>query len=595
MSRDVACALTRVGLGLALSLGAVSGLAQQAEPFRDVVDVRLVEIDVVVTDRRGRPVRGLEREDFDLTVDGRSVEVSNFAESSIYGAPHERTSSGATGEVPSPPSPVTIVLYLDAPNIYAHHRERLLRRLEEAVEPWRRLNARFMLAALDKRMEILVPPTRDLDAVLGAASRRSEGAAHGGRPRGLRQRAIKEIVASDDACGSVGNVFCRPCEDNWGELMTAARAFAFREASLVVSALDGLAALVTTLAGVPGRKAVVHVSSGLPQRPGESVFTYVVDQVCPAISSVIMRNHTDAWGAMMSNERASRFNRVAAHANANRVTIFSLDAAGIRDASFMGDMFMDGRTSLGGRRRPSPNNDGLYSRNAQNGLFLLANETGGKALFNSNDPVDLVEEIAEEVSATYSLGFLLDDRRPGQIRQVEVKLAHGERKGRRVRYRRSFRDKTLEERLAERLLSLAYLGGEENPLGVSVALASSTPVGRKLHGLIVGVAVPEDSVTLLPGLESGSQQGRLRLWMLAVDEDKGARTTVRQTVTRVGGMDGVPAISGAYRFEVEINIPEGVYKVAVGVRDETTGVTSLVREDDVTAPLAAPRLARDPG
>ncbi len=96
-------------------------------------------------------------------------------------------------------------------------------------------------------------------AVIGAASRRSEGAVHGGRPRGLRQRAIREIVDIDDSCGRAGDQYRRPCEDNWGELVTA----------------------------------------------------------------------------MMSNERASRFNRVAAHANASRVTIFSLDAAGVRGAPFM--------------------------------------------------------------------------------------------------------------------------------------------------------------------------------------------------------------------------------------------------------------------
>jgi hypothetical protein len=37
----------------------------------DRVEVRLVEVDAVVTDRRGRPVTGLGRDDFELLVDGR--------------------------------------------------------------------------------------------------------------------------------------------------------------------------------------------------------------------------------------------------------------------------------------------------------------------------------------------------------------------------------------------------------------------------------------------------------------------------------------------------------------------------------------------
>ena len=50
---------------------------------------------------------------------------------------------------------------------------------------------------------------------------------------------------------------------------------------------------------------------------------------------------------------------------------------------------------------------------------------------------------------------------------------------------------------------------------------------------------------------------------------------------------GVPSIAGAYRFEVDVTIPEGTYTVAAGVRDETTGVMSLVRKD-VAVPLAPP-------
>ena len=60
---------------------------------------------------------------------------------------------------------------------------------------------------------------------------------------------------------------------------------------------------------------------------------------------------------------------------------------------------------------------------------------------------------------------------------------------------------------------------------------------------------------------------------------------MRQTVARVGGVGGVPANSGAYRFEVDIKLPEGGYTVSVAVRDETTGLVSLVL-DAVTVPLA---------
>ncbi|MYJ24076.1 MAG: hypothetical protein F4080_00670 [Holophagales bacterium] len=57
--------------GLVL-MGAV-GLAQQEDlpaVFSEVIDVRVVNIEVVVTDRDGNRVHGLTASDFELLVDG---------------------------------------------------------------------------------------------------------------------------------------------------------------------------------------------------------------------------------------------------------------------------------------------------------------------------------------------------------------------------------------------------------------------------------------------------------------------------------------------------------------------------------------------
>ena len=131
-----------------LFLGVVAAspsLAQPTGPFRDTIDVEVIEIDVMVTDRRGPPVRGLERDDFELRVDGRPIKISNFPNSQFYRSTRRPADPDVAVEAPSL---LTTVLYLDSPNTHAHHRERLLRRLEEALEPWRLLNARFMLVAL---------------------------------------------------------------------------------------------------------------------------------------------------------------------------------------------------------------------------------------------------------------------------------------------------------------------------------------------------------------------------------------------------------------------------------------------------------------
>jgi len=559
---------------LCLALGGALQ-AQPNQPFVDSVDVQVVEVDVVVTDRKGRPVKGLALEDFELYVDGRPAEIANFYESAILleqpaGRRNRERPAVRSGDTPgaAKEGALTVVFYLDDPNIYPSHRTRLLRRLENAVEPWRSMDANFMLARFVNRLEVLVPPTRELNAIVEGAATVPKGS-----PRaiengdGARRFAIRSLIDSHEACA---RTLCRPCHDNWGELLSLARQYADNQATNTAIAADGLADLVTTLAGVPGKKAIVYMTDGLPQRPGISILEYLGNELCRDLRPSAP---SETMAEMMQYDESRRFNRISAHANANRVTFYGLDAGGVRSANT--DISLDNP-----RLAPSFHNVSLMAMNAQSGLHLLAHETGGKALINANDLSILLDDMTGQLSASYSLGFVPEQHNLGQVRQISVQLAPGADKGRRIAYRRTYRNKSLDERLAERLLSVAYLGNPENPLEAVVELGGTKLLEKKIHELTVGVSVPTESVLSLPGKDavSPNANSRLRLWLVAVEDENGARTTVRQKAIDVGGAAGVAAEDGSYRFEVAMNLPEGDYQVAVGIRDETTGLTSLIRE-----------------
>lgn len=548
--------------------------AQPSQPFTDSVDVQVVEVDVVVT-KKGRPVKGLSREDFELYVDGQPVEISNFHESTIYleerggrrtkkqRAVVRREAAGEASDAGE--AGLTVVLYLDEPNIYPAHRSRLLKRLESAVEPWRSLGARFMFVRFDHRVEVLVPPTRDLDLILEGVK-----AVPKGSPRAVqngtaaRRNAIRNLIASHENCSAS---MCRPCQDNWGELLSIARQFADNQATGAAIAADGLADLVTTLSGISGKKSVVHLTDGLPQRPGISVLDYLGNELC---RDRRQSAPSETMSEMVQYDESSRFNRLAVHANTNRVTFYGLDAAGLRSAA--PDITLDDHTLS-----PSFQNVSLVAMNAQSGLHVLAQETGGKALTNANDLAILLDDMTGQLAASYSLGFVESAPSNERAKQIKVLLAPGADKGRRIDYRRTYRNKPLEERLAEQLLAVAYLGNERNPLRVHVDTGRTKPLGERTHKLPVAVSVPAESIVRLPG-EAGAPDapGGVRLWLVAVADDKGARTTVRQQMIAVGAGDALVE-DHHYRFDVGMNLPEGSYEVAVGVRDETSGVLSLVR------------------
>lgn len=65
-----------IPLALALVLSTAAARAQKGQ----VESVDLVEIDVVVVDKAGQPVRGLSREDFSVKDDGHAVQLTTFAE-----------------------------------------------------------------------------------------------------------------------------------------------------------------------------------------------------------------------------------------------------------------------------------------------------------------------------------------------------------------------------------------------------------------------------------------------------------------------------------------------------------------------------------
>src|SRR5690349_14495023 len=85
-----ACSSLRIALACALSLAAsVAAFAQAPRPgarlddaptFGERIDVRVVNVEVVVTDKSGNRVTGLPASEFRLKVDGKEVPIEYFSE-----------------------------------------------------------------------------------------------------------------------------------------------------------------------------------------------------------------------------------------------------------------------------------------------------------------------------------------------------------------------------------------------------------------------------------------------------------------------------------------------------------------------------------
>jgi len=109
--------VTVIGLASAVSTAMLAAPLQQVPVFRSGID--LIEVDVVVTDRNGAPVRDLTSADFEILEDGRAQEVRTFA---LVDLPFSVSAREQPGNIESDvttnalPDGRVYVLLLDAPS-----------------------------------------------------------------------------------------------------------------------------------------------------------------------------------------------------------------------------------------------------------------------------------------------------------------------------------------------------------------------------------------------------------------------------------------------------------------------------------------------
>lgn len=530
------------------------------------IEVRVVNVDVTVTGPKGVAVLDLRREDFVLLEDGRPVEIAYFRGPDVAGSAPVAVESGApapadTAGGAEAAGPPLLAIHLDEISIGPGDRKRMLEGLEELLGTWARSGARLLLSSYRDRLEVLAGPTSDVGEILEALPADDRPSARGLEAVRDRDRAREAAIASYDACLAVPR--CVPCHDNWEQMLRYMEDGALAEENRTAASAAGLADLLSTMSGVAGRKAVLYIGSGFAQRPGIDLLAWLSD-VCSELRSSAAQ---DVEREILQYDETSRIYQLTAYANAQRVTLWTLDSEGVRatqgsDVTFTSRQFA-----------PTARNDQILASNVQNALFLLANETGGRAFFNASDPKGALSALVGELASGYSLGFVPPHPPTNRVHILEVRLVGDAAKKRDVRYRRSYRDETVDARLASRLISALFLEPGENELAVRVGFAPSRLLQRRFHEVPVILRVPAEK--LAPAALAQAGTGRsVRLWLTAAAEDS-SRTDVRQEIVNLD--DGKLAPSeGFYDLVVDMPLREGTQRVAVGVRDETTLLTSVV-------------------
>lgn len=533
-------AVTLAALAAAGIDGLAAARAQEPLPgsFGEIIEVRVVNIEVVVTDRDGVRVQGLRPEDFRLKVDGKEVPIEYFTE--VLGGDAVTPAAGGPQPVPSlaPGSAVgtSYLVFVDDFFSIARDRDRVLRALLDDL-PRLGEGDRMALVAYDGRgLEMLTSWSQSLPVL-----ERAFKAALDRPARGLQRLSERRANDSERSLRPRGGFFDRPFSPVGERLDLSQRAYAERLAEQVQGSVMAAAATLRSFAAPPGRKVMLLLAGGWPFSPVEYALDYFqADILEPGIPH----------GQELYEPLVDTANRLG-------YTVYPVDVPGLE-----GEGVDASQGSLGDARFAA---DSSLNREQEREATLsyVAQETGGRALLNGQRQ-EALERVAEDTRSYYWLGFTParqgDDRR----HRVEVETT---RPGLRVRAREGFQDVSKQREVSMAVESALLFGNPPSGQPLPVQVGRPERGGRSTALVPLSIAIPLDALTTLP--DGDRRVADLELRLAALDAE-GRRSEIPVVPLRVR----VPADvkpGGFVRYDTKVQLRRGRQQLVVAIYDRAGG------------------------
>jgi len=520
------------------------------------VEINYVEVDAVVTDRDGRFVADLTREDFEVLEDGKRQSIASFG---LIDIPVEKADAPLFIPRAVEPDVATNQRPFDG-RVYVLVLDDL--HTEAGLTPLVRTAARrFVETQLGANDVAAIVTVRGSGASQEFTSNRRLLLAAIDRFSGksLRSATLNRVDDYYLTRGSPAAAAPRDIEEH-------ERAFNAR------STLVALRNIADFMANVRGRrKAVVLFSQGLDYD--------IVDVFNnPAASDV----------------RQDTYETIAAATRAN-VSIYSVDPRGLVGfpglGAEVGGFPIDSDPAY--RLNPQAMHEEL--RVMQDSLRVLSDETGGFAAVNTNDFAGAFERIRSDNSRYYVLGYYAtNERRDGRLRKIEVRV---NRPDVRVRSRKGYvapRGKAPSNQViqAKEGTSPALRETLNSPLAISGLRLTASAVPFKGAGgkaSVLLVAQP-DGRDLRFTEKDGRYEGELELSAIAIDKNGKVAGGVRHVLKMPLKPETYKMVSReGIRVLARLELEPGVYQVRVGALDKGSGRTGSVHYD-----LEVPRFTEGP-
>jgi len=363
--------------------------------------VPLVVLDVVVTDTKRHPVHGLKASDFTVLERGQEMSLESFEEHRFDQAPppaplptEQHLHPNVFTNITSTPNngPLNILL-MDALNTpitdQMYVRKQMLEYLKTLPE-----GTRIAIFGLSTRLYILQGFTSD-PALLKAVLTRKKGLPSESpllttpQEEELQQDQFDMVSGSPSATQMQANM-----QQFQAEMST------FQLTLRMQYTLDAMNDLARYLSGLPGRKNLIWFSGSFP------------------LNVLPDGNLPNPFGAMA--QFADDVKSTADLLTRSQVAVYPVDARGL----FTNPAFS---ASASGRNpnAVAKSNAKFFARTAAEhaSMDAMAEQTGGKAIYDTNGLKQAVQEVISQGSNYYTLAYTPTNRKwDGSYRSVRVKL-----------------------------------------------------------------------------------------------------------------------------------------------------------------------------
>jgi VWFA-related protein len=550
---------------MAVAGGIALATAQESQPtdptlapFAEQVEVRVVNVDVVVTDRDGQPVGGLTREDFVVLEDGRPQPITNF-----YVVDGIRVRGGDAGAEWEPITADSsfrrrILLLIDNNFVTKPHRDNAVNALHDY------LNAKFDgtyewgVIAVGDEVQVLEPFTSDKLRLRAALDRIKAMPTNLSRYRADREVLNDPVRVRLSQRGAASREMSGDLTDDISKSMRfESRTSAARNLQACERTAGAMIEAFRAYGHLDGKKILVWVTGGVPMLP-EYGFQSGGGGGASDDGGLLEGVSGDPQLAKTQQELRQLMDRVAHEANAAQFKVYPVKVTGVQvQIAQLDPSFRSSGASI---------NESAYSAPVEvddndSAQLAVALGTGGLYL-TSNAVLESFDKVDRDTSTYYSLGFSPTHPDDGAFHKIAVEV---KRPGLTVRARRGYVDLDEDDRLEQYLSSPLTYPKDKGTLPVTLDLQVRGPWSFQAMS-----SMPAKKITFV---EDGEfLVGRVHIYMAIHDRAGQLVDMVRQTQdVRFPAAMKRDYMAGDFNYGLRFKLKQkGEYTISVTLRDEVT-------------------------